>query len=333
MIEPEAELASALVNTALLALWPVLPGLIALYVRQCLAVGRARPEFSLRKSEAAELDRALALYEGVARRLRAIDDEIRDTNASWCDYFIRRAELRRRHAEELDDLEAHAAHLRASILRLKRRPLRRLKSFVHGLSARFAFGRALAAYVGGVVLMAGLPLFGQSAFGDEAVRRVNDLLIWYPADPRLFYANAVAAVFAAVAAPFSYIVQRARLRRAYAVEFSMFGDFATVDFGRLADEPQPEPADLGPPHEAPPLAFDAGPDCFAVLGLADTATADEIKEAYKTLIKQNHPDRVAGMSRVFRELAEAETKKLNIAYEQALLAVAPFVETDCVAPS
>ena len=48
-----------------------------------------------------------------------------------------------------------------------------------------------------------------------------------------------------------------------------------------------------------------------------------IKDAYKALIKQSHPDRVQGMSPIFRKLAEAETKKLNAAYRHALLAV-PF---------
>jgi hypothetical protein len=36
------------------------------------------------------------------------------------------------------------------------------------------------------------------------------------------------------------------------------------------------------------------------------------------LLKQNHPDRVHNMSLAFRRLAESETKKLNIAYAEAL---------------
>jgi hypothetical protein len=41
------------------------------------------------------------------------------------------------------------------------------------------------------------------------------------------------------------------------------------------------------------------------------------------LIKQNHPDRVQGMSQAFKKLAEFETKKLNAAYRQALSAASP----------
>jgi DnaJ-class molecular chaperone len=57
------------------------------------------------------------------------------------------------------------------------------------------------------------------------------------------------------------------------------------------------------------------------LGVSHSATMDEIKLAYKARIKQNHPDRVREMSPMFRELAEAETKKLNAAYEEALMSV------------
>ena len=35
-------------------------------------------------------------------------------------------------------------------------------------------------------------------------------------------------------------------------------------------------------------------------------------------MNQNHPDRVYKMSVAFKELAEAETKKLNVAYAEAL---------------
>ena len=58
-----------------------------------------------------------------------------------------------------------------------------------------------------------------------------------------------------------------------------------------------------------------------LLGVSAQATINEVKHAYKLLIKQNHPDRVQDMSPAFRALAEAETKRINAAYRQALLYV------------
>ena len=38
-------------------------------------------------------------------------------------------------------------------------------------------------------------------------------------------------------------------------------------------------------------------------------------------VKQSHPDRVREMSPLLQQLAEAETKKLNAAYQEALLSL------------
>jgi DnaJ like chaperone protein len=64
-------------------------------------------------------------------------------------------------------------------------------------------------------------------------------------------------------------------------------------------------------------------DWIHILGVSASATIAEVKQAYKTLIKQNHPDRVQGMSQAFKKLAEIETKKINAAYRQALSAASP----------
>ena len=70
-------------------------------------------------------------------------------------------------------------------------------------------------------------------------------------------------------------------------------------------------------RETPPTGVEVS-NWFDVLGVARSATIDDIRLAYKLLVKQNHPDCVHSMAPAFKQLAEAETKKLNFAYAQAL---------------
>lgn len=60
-----------------------------------------------------------------------------------------------------------------------------------------------------------------------------------------------------------------------------------------------------PPHQAPPRPK---PAWATVLGVEATATKDEIKARYRTLAKQNHPDRGGD---------PAKFAKISEAYEQA----------------
>jgi uncharacterized protein HemX len=56
---------------------------------------------------------------------------------------------------------------------------------------------------------------------------------------------------------------------------------------------------------------------WSVLDVSPHATADEIRRAYRSKIKQYHPDRVAGLAPEFVELAERHTQALNAAYGEA----------------
>jgi hypothetical protein len=303
------ELSVALVNAVLLALWAALPGLLLGYVRQAEAARRIGPDFALRKSETSELMRAVPLYETVRARLDELEAH-EERPGFWRALLPRQPEHDAADAAEIDDLRAHAEHLRATIIRLKRRPLRRLRSWAHGVSARAALGRAAIAHaVAMTLLIAAYQVPGSSAWADAVTPAVNNTLVWYPLDRRLFYANAAAALLAAVVAALSYLAKRLGLRRRYALDFCVFADLADSD---------PAAAIEGGADAAPHAVADSW---FVVLGLSSAASIAEVKDAYKALIKQNHPDRVHGLSPAFRKLAEAESKKINAAYQEALVAL------------
>lgn len=71
------------------------------------------------------------------------------------------------------------------------------------------------------------------------------------------------------------------------------------------------PADLSP-LTVRPLGS------HAVLGVSPDASPDEIKQAYRRLMKEHHPDRVAGMNPASQAQAEERSKEINHAYAQLL---------------
>ncbi|HEU4616489.1 MAG TPA: co-chaperone DjlA [Gammaproteobacteria bacterium] len=70
----------------------------------------------------------------------------------------------------------------------------------------------------------------------------------------------------------------------------------------------------GAPAGPPPR--DKLADAYAALGLAPTASDAEIKRAYRRLMSQNHPDKLAakGLPESMRELAEERTREISAAY-------------------
>src|SRR5262249_3635672 len=132
---------------------------------------------------------------------------------------------------------------------------------------------------------------------------------WPALADRLLLANAITAGFVALVMPPLYLLRSRQLHGANAPQLRNLRTFAAADPararkpGQSGEEVAQEAAD-GPPI-APELPEDSA--WFEVLGVSASATIDDVKQAYKALVKQNHPDRVHGMSPAFRELAEAET--------------------------
>lgn len=325
MIEPVSseQFTHALVNAILLALWPVLPGLLLGYLRQSVALRRVRLDFALRPSEKHELDRAMRLYREVRSRLKTIE-RADQASSFWRRIFTAKNRIGSGDAEKFEDLQAHADILHETIVRLQRRPLRRLRSWMGLVSSKVALSRALAAHVVGFALL--LVIFhvpDQPAFAGDLTGAARQLLGWYPFDGRLFYANAIAAGFAAGAALVFYPSQWAALRRQYSLEFCAFSKLAYGGAHQTIDQADSDEADDADRTFAAAHRAETDAGWWFVLGVPPSATIEEVKQAYKNLIKQNHPDRVHGLSPAFRRLAEAETQKLNAALRQALLAVSP----------
>ena len=170
------------------------------------------------------------------------------------------------------------------------------------------------------LLLALFHVFEQSAWTRHLAAGANRGA-WYPFDERIFQANAIAAAYAGMAGTLFYVVRRALLRRAYSLEFSFFRQFAKIASAQTGDHPEYENSADEPANGTGASGIADDGDWIAVLGVSAQATINEVKNAYKILIKKNHPDRVQDMSPAFRTLAEAEKRKINAAYRQALLSV------------
>jgi len=60
---------------------------------------------------------------------------------------------------------------------------------------------------------------------------------------------------------------------------------------------------------------EATTEALAELGLAPGADADEIKQAWRKLSMENHPDRVTHLGEEFRRVAEQRMRRINAAYD------------------
>jgi DnaJ like chaperone protein len=62
------------------------------------------------------------------------------------------------------------------------------------------------------------------------------------------------------------------------------------------------------------------PEWFEILKVNSNASAEEIQAAYKSLIRQYHPDKVATLGEELKVLAEEKSKAINAAYQAGLRA-------------
>ena len=67
---------------------------------------------------------------------------------------------------------------------------------------------------------------------------------------------------------------------------------------------------------APPRSSEVPWDAYAVLGVGRGASAEEVTRAYRDLVKQYHPDRVADLGPELRQVAHRKTVEIQRAYAE-----------------
>ena len=83
----------------------------------------------------------------------------------------------------------------------------------------------------------------------------------------------------------------------------------------VLNKPETPSAPTKPPARPQPVF---APNWTRVLELPADASLDDIREAHRRLMSQYHPDKVASLGRELRELAEAKSREINAAYQEAL---------------
>ena len=306
----------ALLNVVLLTLWSALPMLSLAYIHQSLVLRQVRPEFCLRKSEAAELDRALAVYRGVHGRLVEIEARGRTAKGILKLVFPLQPDATELDEEERTDLKAHAQHLQATIAKLRGLPLLRLRERIAALNFHSAVGGAITVHAATfVILVVAFYLTDVRDAARELAGTGRSALVWYPFDASYFLANGAGAAAGMLLAPAFYLWRRIDLVREYAMEFTVLWELAETPAAEFPDGPAGRGDDA---ENSSRVKQRTQESCFAVLGVERSATLDQVRAAYRTRIKQSHPDRLHGVSPAIRSFAEDETKRLNAAFQEAL---------------
>lgn len=310
-------------NAVVLALAPTLPLIVLAYTWYSLKLRLLRSEFGLRKSELAELNRALLLHNRVCSRIQRLR-ELSPPRSNFRRALLGgRADIPQEQDSEFEDLQTHAELLETMIIRLRCQPLRRLKRWIGVKSFQSALARTLAAeslVLLTIIIVLSFYPFGQIGLrAAELVVRIGAGDGWYLMNARAFYANAFAAGFGISVAPLFYLGRLIRLRRNYQLELCLFTNLARVDRALPIEQTTREDA-----QDCVRWADvqEAAVEWRSVLQVSQSAGIEEIRAAYRKLIKECHPDGVHGMSEAIRRLADVETKRLNSAYQQALLAIA-----------
>lgn len=92
----------------------------------------------------------------------------------------------------------------------------------------------------------------------------------------------------------------------------------SADAGTGANNPQKRAHDWSWSDTSKPPAPETSPTWYQTLGVAESASLDEIDRAYRVQISQYHPDKVVRLGEDIRRFAEARSKEINGAYDIAI---------------
>src|SRR5580704_3875134 len=231
-------------DTALMALLVVPPGLLACYVCYRLVTRQLRPSGSLGPLESIELERSLLLYAMASKRIAADHDRKRNAARRW------RAGARRdssRPGEDAEDLTIYMHDLRSTIVRLRSRPIKRFKRWMHAVSVQSALGRALACYLAVMALVIAWFCCLQPILWTGGIDPgFKAYVLWQAVKGRLLLANWLAANVAAVAIPMLYAARRVALSRAHRTQIGVLRDFAGAGAEPSMQERQSQSDSAGP---------------------------------------------------------------------------------------
>ena len=87
--------------------------------------------------------------------------------------------------------------------------------------------------------------------------------------------------------------------------------------GKPKDRPAPE-AQTEPPARQNPESGKREPTWYEILEVPYDATPASIRHAYRTLMSQYHPDKVAKLGDELKIVAERKSKEINVAYEEGM---------------
>ena len=84
------------------------------------------------------------------------------------------------------------------------------------------------------------------------------------------------------------------------------------DMGLFNKKANSESSENDPPSNRP--VGTASP--YSILGVSETASMDEVEQAFRRKISEYHPDKVANAAPELKELAEQRAREINTAFEQ-----------------